>query len=134
VEEFFTRFFENLGLKTEGPMRFRFILQPLVSLILALKAGLRDSKKRQVPYFWGLVFYKGERKELVREGWNDLSKLFIVAIILDVIVQLIILKTVYPMEAILTAVLLALIPYIFFRGIFNRLFLIFKKTNDGNND
>lgn len=127
MEEFFARFFENLGLKTEGPMKFRFILQPLMSLILAFKAGLRDSKKGQAPYFWGLISQKGERKELVREGWKDLAKLFVIALVLDIIVQLIVLKTVYPLEALLTAVLLAFVPYLIFRGIFNRLFSFLKK-------
>lgn len=132
MEEFFARFFENLGLKTEGPMKFRFIVQPVMSLVLAFKAGLRDSKKGQVPYFWGLIFQRGERKELVQEGWKDLAKLFFIALVLDIIVQLIVLKTIYPLEAVLTAVLLAFVPYLIFRGIFNRLFLTFKKTNDGN--
>ena len=127
MEEFFTRFFDNLGLKTEGPMKFRFILQPLMSLILAFKAGLRDSKKGQVPFFWGLISQKGERKDLIQEGWKDLAKLFVIALVLDIIVQLIVLKTVYPLAAVLTAVLLAFIPYLIFRGIFNRLFSFLKK-------
>jgi uncharacterized membrane protein YjgN (DUF898 family) len=98
-----------------------------MSLVLAYKAGLRDSKKGQVPYFWGLISQKGERKELVKEGWKDLAKLFVIALVLDIIVQLIVLKTVHPLEAVLTAVLLAFVPYLIFRGIFNRLFSFFKK-------
>ncbi len=113
-------------------MKFRFILQPVMSLILAYKAGLRDSKKGQVPFFYGLISQKGERKDLVQEGWKDIGKLFIIALALDIIVQLIVLKTVYPLESVLTAVLLAFVPYLIFRGIFNRLFLTFKKANDGN--
>ncbi|MBK7254654.1 MAG: hypothetical protein IPI04_12265 [Ignavibacteria bacterium] len=127
MEDFITRFFDNLGLKTEGPMKFRFILQPIVSLIFAVKAGLRDSKSGEVPYFWGLVSGKGERKDLLKEGWKDVGKLFVIALLLDIIAQIIILKTVYPFEAVITAIILAFIPYIIFRGIVNRIISLFKK-------
>ena len=127
MEDFITRFFDNLGLKTEGPMKFRFILQPIVSLIFAVKAGLRDSKSGEVTYFWGLVSGKGERKDLLKEGWKDVGKLFIIALLLDIIAQIIILKTVYPFEAVITAIILAFIPYIIFRGIVNRIISLFKK-------
>jgi hypothetical protein len=51
MEDFFTRFFDDLGLKLEGPLKFRFILQPLVSLFFAVKAGIRDSKSGHGPFF-----------------------------------------------------------------------------------
>ncbi|MGB4853732.1 MAG: hypothetical protein WBQ38_15560, partial [Ignavibacteria bacterium] len=66
MEDFITRFFDNLGLKIDGPMKFRFIMQPIVSLIFAIKAGLRDSKSGQAPYFWGLIKGEGERKDLLK--------------------------------------------------------------------
>ncbi|MBK7446396.1 MAG: hypothetical protein IPJ45_10375 [Ignavibacteria bacterium] len=127
MEDLITRIFDNLGLKTEGPMKFRFILQPIVSLIFAVKAGLRDSKSGEVPYFWGLIKGKGERKDLLKEGWKDVGKLFVIALLLDIIAQIIILKTVYPFEAVITAIILAFIPYIIFRGIVNRIISLFKK-------
>ena len=127
MEDFITRFFDNLGLKVDGPMKLRFIMQPIVSLIFAVKAGLRDSKSGEVPYFWGLVSGKGERKDLLKEGWKDVGKLFVIALLLDIIAQIIILKTVYPFEAVITAIILAFIPYIIFRGIVNRIISLFKK-------
>ncbi len=131
MEEFVTRFFENLGLKLHGPMKFRFVIQPLMSLIFAIKAGMRDSKTGSVPYLWGLFFQKGERKELVTEGWKDVGKIFLIAIIMDIIFQLIVLKTIYPLETILTAFLLAFIPYLIFRGIINRIFSFLKLKKSG---
>ena len=125
MEDFITRFFDNLGLKVDGPMKLRFIMQPIVSLIFAIKAGLR--KSGEVPYFWGLVSGKGERKDLLKEGWKDVGKLFVIALLLDIIAQIIILKTVYPFEAVITAIILAFIPYIIFRGIVNRIISLFKK-------
>ncbi len=127
MEDFITRFFDNLGLKVDGPMKLRFIMQPIVSLIFAIKAGLRDSKSGQAPYFWGLIKGEGERKDLLKEGWKDVGKLFVIALLLDIIAQIIILKTVYPFEAVITAIILAFIPYIIFRGIVNRIISLFKK-------
>lgn len=127
MEDFITRFFDNIGLKVDGPMKFRFIMQPIVSLIFAVKAGLRDSKSGHVPYLWGLISGKGERKDLFKEGWKDVGKLFVIALLLDIIAQIIILKTVYPLEAIITAFILAFIPYVIFRGLINRLISLFKK-------
>ena len=127
MEDFITRFFDNLGLKVDGPMKLRFIMQPIVSLIFAIKAGLRDSKSGQAPYFWGLIKGKSERKDLLKEGWKDVGKLFVIALLLDIIVQIIVLKTVYPLEAVITAIILAFIPYIIFRGIVNRIISLFKK-------
>ena len=127
MEDFITRFFDNLGLKVDGPMKLRFIMQPIVSLIFAIKAGLRDSKSGQAPYFWGLIKGKSERKDLLKEGWKDVGKLFVIALLLDIIAQIIILKTVYPFEAVITAIILAFIPYVIFRGIVNRIISLFKK-------
>lgn len=127
MEDFITRFFDNLGLKFDGPMKLRFIMQPLVSLIFAVRSGLRDSKSGKIFYFQGLITGKVERRDLLKEGWRDVGKLFIMALLLDIIAQLIILKTVYPFEALLTAVILAFIPYVIFRGLVNRFIHFFKK-------
>lgn len=130
MEEFFIRFFDNLGLKVTGPMKFRFVIQPLVSLYFAIKAVRRFSDTGRIPFFYGLFSDKGIRHELMVESWKDIGKLFIFAIILDVIAQIIILKTVYPLEAILTAVLLSIVPYLLLRGPINRIYLYFKKRKE----
>jgi hypothetical protein len=46
---------------------------------------------------------------------------FILAIVLDVVYQFIEHRWVYPGEAILVAVILAIIPYLLFRGPVNRI-------------
>ncbi|MBV6477703.1 MAG: hypothetical protein HGGPFJEG_00446 [Ignavibacteria bacterium] len=126
MEEFFIRFFENLGLKLHGPMKFRFILQPLVALFFAIKAGLRDSKKGSAPFVPGLIKEKEQRRTLLKQSWTDVGKVFIFALIMDIVFQLIVLKTIYPAEAVLTAILLAFIPYFIFRGPANRIISYFN--------
>jgi hypothetical protein len=58
---------------------------------------------------------------LLRDGWKSIAKIFSLAIILDVIFQIRELQTVYLGEALIVAVLLAILPYFAVRGLVNRL-------------
>ena len=129
MEEILVRMFENLTDRVSGIMKFRLVLQPLTAIIYAIKAGRRDAKGDKVPFLLGLFKFKGHRKDLLFEGWKDVGKVFIIAIIIDVIYQLIELKTVYPGEATIVAIILAIIPYLIFRGPVNR---IFRKKKDSD--
>jgi len=128
MEDFLTRLWNDLIVRVDGPMKFRFILQPLVSIFFAYKAGKRDSVSGNVPYFIGLVTGKGDTKELLKQGWKDAGKVFILAVVLDIVYQLIMIYSrgtqpaYYPLETLITAFLLGFFPYIIFRGPFNRLF------------
>ena len=116
MDEFFARVFENLVGRVEGPMKFRLILQPLVACILAIRAGLRDARENKPPFFWALAFNPEHRRDLLKQGWKDIGKVFIATVILDVVYQIVVLRMVYPGEAIIVAVLLALVPYLLLRA------------------
>jgi hypothetical protein len=51
------------------------------------------------------------RRELLREGWKDVAKVFIMAVIIDCIYQFIVLRWFYPGEVLLVGIILALLPY-----------------------
>ena len=104
-----------------GPMTFRIILQPLMAAILAFRAGLKDAQQGRPPYFWTILTDPSQRADLVREGWKSVARVFVLAIVMDVIYQLIVLKWVYPFELILVAILLAVVPYLLIRGPVNRI-------------
>ena len=57
----------------------------------------------------------------MREGWKDVGKIFVVAVVLDVICQLIVFRWLYPGEALLVATILAILPYLVVRGPVNRI-------------
>jgi hypothetical protein len=105
-----------------------------MSVFFAIRASIRDSKTNTVPFLWRYVFSKGTRAEVGKDAWKDIGKVFIVCTILDIIYQLIVifkLKTkemFYPLESIIVAILLAIIPYILIRGPLNR--VIRKFSND----
>jgi hypothetical protein len=95
--------------------------------ILAIRAGLQDAREGKPPYFWAIFTEPGKRKELVREGWKAVAKVFTIAVIMDVIYQLIVLRWVYLLDTLVTAVLLAIIPYLFLRGPVNRIAQAWKR-------
>ncbi len=57
----------------------------------------------------------------MREGWKQIGKVFITAVIVDVIYQVVVERWVYPTEAIMVGAILAVLPYFIFRGLVNRI-------------
>ena len=107
--------------RVSGPMKFRLVLQPCMAAFFAIRSGLADAKTGKPPYFWTMVSDHKERAELLRDGWKSVGKVFILAIVLDVIYQIIELHFVYVGEAILVAFILAFLPYLILRGIVTRI-------------
>jgi hypothetical protein len=126
---------DNLIARTEGPMHFRFFLQPVMSLFFAIKAGFRDAKNNTAPYLMRFTVSKDQRRISKKEGWKDVGKVFVVGIIIDIIYQLIVIYKLetqtrfYPLESIVVAFALAIIPYAIFRGPVNRFLRLFIKEN-----
>ena len=121
MEELFTRIWHNLGDRVSGPMWFRLILQPLVASFFAVRAALQDAREGKTGYFWAVITHKDERRELLREGWSSVAKIFVMAMIIDAIYQLIVQRWIYPLEIFIVAFLLAVVPYVLIRGPVNRL-------------
>jgi len=121
MEEFLTRFFTNLAYRVGGPMTFRLILQPTMAILLALRAGMKDAREGRPPYFWTILTDPARRAGLIREGWKSVARVFVLAVIMEVIYQWIVLRWFYPGEAVTVAVLLAVVPYVLLRGPINRL-------------
>ena len=121
MDEIWMRFVENLTDRVTGPMKFRLLLQPVMASIFAVIAGLKDARSGKAPYFWGLLSEPDNRMEMVKDGWKSVGKVFVLALILDVVYQVIALRFVYPGEAIVVALLLAIVPYLVLRGLVTRL-------------
>jgi len=63
----------------------------------------------------------GQREEMLKEGWKSVGRVFILALVLDIVYQVIVLRFVYPGEAIIVAFILAILPYLILRGVITRL-------------
>lgn len=121
MNDIFARVWENLNGRFAGPMHLRLIIQLTVASILAIRAGLRDARENRGPFFWSVLSNPDDRRELLRQGWKDIGKVFIIAAILDVVYQLIVHRGVYVLELLVTAVTLAIVPYILVRGPVSRI-------------
>jgi hypothetical protein len=116
-----TRIAENLIGRVTGPMKLRLVLQPIMASVFAIIAGLKDAKAGKPPYLWGLLHDPAQRKEMLRSGWKSVGKVFVLAMVLDVVYQVIEQAKVYPFEVILVGFLLAIVPYLLVRGLVTRL-------------
>jgi len=127
MEEILNRIVENLFGRLDGPLHFRVIVQPLMAAIFATLDGLKDAKLGNPAYFWAMAVNPDHRKELLKDGWKHFGKIFILAIVLDIVYQLKVHQMVYPMETLFVALVLAVVPYVVLRGPVNRIVRSFKK-------
>lgn len=102
-------------------MTLRIILQPTMAALLAIRAGLKDAREGKSPYLWTILTNPDQRADLLREGWKAIGRVFLLAVIMDVIYQLIVARWIYPLELIIVAILLAVVPYLLIRGPVNRI-------------
>jgi hypothetical protein len=126
-----SRAVEELLGRSSGPLHFRLVMQPLVATILAIRAGRRDAKQGQPPFLWALSKNPAERKRLILSGWKDVGKLFIVAVILDTVYQIIALRAVHVLQTLIVAVCVAIVPYVLLRGPVTRLTRRLEKRSPG---
>ena len=132
-DDIFGRVWENIQARMDGPMHLRFFFQPTVSLIFAIRAGILDARKGETPYLWRFFFSKNHRGTIAKETWKHVGRIFLIGLVLDIGYQLIVvfkLKTepyFYPLESVIVAACLAIIPYLLLRGPVSRLMRFFIK-------
>jgi hypothetical protein len=100
------RFWSDIADRIRGPMTFRFILQPTMALIAAIPDGISNARAGD----------DGTRGG-ARQALLSMARTVLLGLSMDVIYQYKVLDRFYPAEAVMMAVLLALIPYFVFRWI-----------------
>jgi hypothetical protein len=120
MDQMWTRIGSQLLARVSGPMKFRLVLQPVMASIFAIRSGLADAKIGKPPYFWGLLSNPAERVDMIKDGWKSVGKVFVLALVLDVVYQIIVIRFVYPGEVVIVAFILAIVPYLILRGLVTR--------------
>jgi hypothetical protein len=69
----------------DAPMKFRFIVQPALAAYFAIRPGFADAAAGRGLFFWSLFGDPARRRELLREAWTDIGKVFIAAAVVDMI-------------------------------------------------
>jgi hypothetical protein len=111
---------ERVIARMDGPLHFRLILQPLMASLFAVLDGIKDARLGNPPYLWTLLTEPEQRDDLLKSGWKRVSKIYILALVLDVIYQLKVSGWIYPGETLLVIFVLAIAPYLLLRGPVNR--------------
>jgi len=120
---FSSQFLEELPQRFTGPGRLRFILQPLLAVLLGVRSGLADASAGNPPYLFGLLFNSRRRRELLRSGAAAVGNLLAMGIVLDAMFQLVIYQAVHPGAALVVGPVLIGIPYALSRALTTRVAL-----------
>jgi hypothetical protein len=118
---FLSTFWADFIRRFDGPLHFRLFVQPLVAILFAVRDGSRDAREGRSPYLWTFLTDPAQRRYLLESGWKGISKAFVIAFALDVAYQFMVWRGLKPLQALLTATVLAIIPYALLRGPVNRL-------------
>jgi len=97
-------------------MAVRFIIQPLVAAILAVRDGAEDGRAGRPPNLWIFLTERDKRRIYLSESFKAAAKIMICALILDTVYQIFVLKAFYPGEALIIALVLGFLPYAFVRA------------------
>ncbi len=105
-----------------GPGTFRFVLQPLFSILMGVRDGRNDAKSSTPPILQLLLLQSGKRSETLKGTLKSIALPLIFAVALDSIFQVFIFGVWRLQWALVVGVGLVGIPYILSREITNRVF------------
>ena len=116
VEEIAQRMWVNLVSRPSGQFGLRFLIQPAMATILAIRDGLKDARTGRSPYLWTIVARPEKRGGRVREGFAATWKVIVMALVIDAMYQFIEIETIPPSGATIVAIIVAIVPYLLIRG------------------
>ena len=119
--EVWQRFWQNLRERPGGPMTFRFLLQPCMAALAAFYDGVADARAGRAPYLWTVLTDGTQRGGRLREGLISTGRVLLLGLVMDTVYQIVELKSFYPTEAVIVAILLAFLPYVLLRGPIDRI-------------
>lgn len=120
MDDILARFIPEMIGRIDGPMSLRLLLQPSMATFFAFRDGRKDVREGRSPYGWALFTDSEHRRFLLHDGWKGIARVFAMAIVMDLVYQYLAIGGFRPVQAVATACLLALIPYVLLRGPFNR--------------
>lgn len=116
IQDVLTRIGTDLLARPSGPFALRFVVQPLVATLVAMRDGITDARTGRSPYFWTVLCDAAQRRARLGEGLKATGRIIALGIVMDVVYQLKALGALYPIEACATALLLSFVPYLLLRG------------------
>ena len=118
--EVVTRIWQNLLDRPGGPFVFRFVLQPIMAGLAALRDGLHDARTGRAPFVWTVLNDPARRRARLDGALIATSRILLLGLAIDTVYQVIEFDDFHPAEAVIIAVLLAFAPYLVLRGLVTR--------------
>jgi hypothetical protein len=118
---FTEQFFQDILARLSGPGKMRFVVQPTVAIILGVRSEMKDARAGFPPFLWALAFHPTLRRELLQNALISIRDLAAIAILLDLISQVLIFHQVRPGAALLVGPVLITLPYVLTRALTNRI-------------
>jgi hypothetical protein len=97
-------------------------------MLYAIRDGVRDAHAGRPAYFWSLLTGQSERSELLHEGWGAVARVIGLGAVIDLIYQIMVFRSLHPLQLVVIVLLLAFIPYLLLRGPVNRIARRFMRT------
>ncbi len=91
-----------------------------MAVVFAIRAGIRDARENKPTFLGCAISNPGSWRARMRQSWKDVGTVFIVALILDSIYQVVVHSGIFALELLITATVLALVPYMVLRDLVSR--------------
>ena len=91
---------------------FRFLAQPAMGTILAVRDGTEDARLRPLAVLLDGHIGPEQRLPKIQEGLIATGRVILLGLVMDVAYQSMVFATFYPGEAAIVALLLAFLPYL----------------------
>jgi len=121
MDDQLSRFVSDLAGRLSGPFSFRFLLQPLMATLYALRDGMADARANRSPYFWSLFTEPEQRRQRLHEGWKAVARVMALGVFMELVYQLMVFQWVYALQLVVVVLGLALLPYVILRGPIERI-------------
>jgi hypothetical protein len=109
-----------LAAAAHAPLTLRFVMQPLLALVLGVRDGRWDARDGRPPFGSELLVRRGQRRQLLKEALGRVAVPLALATVLDGVVQWMVDGRVVVIDALAVGVLLVAFPYVLSRGLSNR--------------
>ena len=76
---FTEHFFQDVLARLSGPGRLRFIVQPIVAMLLGARSGIQDAHAGLPPFLWALAFHGAHRRRLLKSAFASIRSLVAIA-------------------------------------------------------
>jgi hypothetical protein len=113
-------FFSHMLARLSGPGRVRFLIQPSMAIGLGARDGAKDARAGAGPFLFDLIHHSQNRGQLVRGAMASIGELIWIAILLDLISQILLFRDVYVAGALVLGPVLIAMPYAVSRALSHR--------------